>query len=43
MAQTRKLRREELVHAIGGLPDASSHASHLAMDALRALLKQIKS
>jgi nitrogen fixation NifU-like protein len=40
--ETRKLRREELVQAIGGLPEASSHASHLAMDALGALLKQIK-
>jgi hypothetical protein len=37
------LRREELVHAIGGLPDASSHASHLAIDALQSLLTQIKS
>jgi nitrogen fixation NifU-like protein len=41
--ETCKLRREELVQAIGGLPEASSHASHLAMDALGALLKQIKS
>jgi len=37
-----RLRREELVQAVGGLPEASSHASHLAMDALEALLKQIK-
>lgn len=37
-----KLRREELVQAIGGLPEASGHASHLALDALAALLKQIK-
>jgi nitrogen fixation NifU-like protein len=43
IAQARKLRREELVHAIGGLPDASSHASHLAIDALQSLLTQIKS
>ena len=41
--QARKLRREELVQAIGGLPDASSHASHLAIDALQSLLTQIKS
>jgi nitrogen fixation protein NifU and related proteins len=41
--EARKLRREELVEAIGGLPEASSHASHLAIDALRALLMQIKS
>ena len=37
-----RLRREELVEAVGGLPEASTHASHLAMDALEALLKQIK-
>jgi nitrogen fixation NifU-like protein len=37
-----RLRREELVEAVGGLPETSSHASHLAMDALAALLKQIK-
>ncbi len=35
-----RLSREELVQAVGGLPDASSHASHLAMDALAALLKR---
>src|SRR2546425_12640444 len=38
IAQARKLRREELVHAIGGLPEASTHASHLAMGALAAAL-----
>ena len=34
--------REELVGAAGGLPEASSHAAQLAIDALRAALKQIK-
>ena len=38
----RRLRREELVKAVGGLPDASNHASHLAMDALAAALRQLK-
>jgi nitrogen fixation protein NifU and related proteins len=37
-----KMRREDLVEAIGGLPDASGHASHLAIDALAAVLMQIK-
>ena len=37
-----QLRREELVEAVGGLPEASAHASHLAMEALVAALKQIK-
>lgn len=36
-----KLGREELVRAVGGLPAASSHAGHLAMDALAAVLGQI--
>src|SRR5713226_8087088 len=42
VAEARKLKREELVKAIGGLPEASTHASHLAMDALAAALKQAK-
>jgi nitrogen fixation protein NifU and related proteins len=37
-----RLRREELVQTVGGLPEASAHASHLAMDALAAALKQLK-
>lgn len=37
-----RLRREDLVQAVGGLPEASSHASHLAMDVLAATLKRIK-
>ena len=41
IAETRQLRREELIQAIGGLPKASTHASHLAMDTLAALLKQL--
>ncbi len=36
--EARKLTREELLRAVGGLPRASSHASHLAMDALQAVL-----
>ena len=39
--EARKLSREELLRAVGGLPQASSHASHLAMDALQAVLKQL--
>jgi nitrogen fixation protein NifU and related proteins len=42
VSDARKLRREELVLKIGGLPEASIHASHLALDALAALLKQLK-
>ena len=42
VAEARKLKRAELVQGIGGLPEASTHASHLAMDALAAALKEIK-
>ena len=38
----RALRREEIVQAVGGLPEASAHASHLAMDALAAVLDHLK-
>jgi nitrogen fixation NifU-like protein len=31
-----EIRREQLVSDLGGLPEASQHASYLAMDALKA-------
>ncbi len=36
-----RVSREELVRELGGLPEASTHASHLAMDALTALLRNL--
>jgi nitrogen fixation NifU-like protein len=42
LEESGRLNREELVQAIGGLPEASVHASHLAMDALRAVLAKLK-
>ena len=41
LAEARLLRREDLIQAVGGLPPASTHASHLAMDALAAALNQL--
>lgn len=41
--EARALRREELVNALGGLPEASTHASHLAMETLGKALREIKS
>lgn len=41
VTDARKLSREELVSAVGGLPAASSHAGHLAIDTLTAALKQL--
>jgi NifU-like protein involved in Fe-S cluster formation len=40
VAEARALRREEIVAALGGLPEASVHASHLAVDALKAALRE---
>ncbi len=37
--EARKLTREDLVSAIGGLPEASSHACHLALETLYAALR----
>jgi len=37
----KQISREELLGAVGGVPEASNHASHLAMDALRALLTKL--
>ena len=41
LAEARNIKREQLVEALGGLPNASSHASYLAMDALAAILRQL--
>lgn len=41
LERAKQLKREEIVSEVGGLPGASIHASHLAMDALAAALKQI--
>lgn len=38
--EASRLSREELLRAVGGLPGASAHASHLAMDALKSALGQ---
>ena len=41
-AEAAALQREQLLDALGGLPNASVHATHLAMDALAQLLRQLK-
>lgn len=38
IADARAITREQIIQAVGGLPQASSHASHLAIDALNAAL-----
>jgi nitrogen fixation NifU-like protein len=39
--EARRVTKEDLVSAVGGLPQASSHAAQLAIDALSAALGQI--
>jgi nitrogen fixation NifU-like protein len=41
LAEVRAIKREEILAALDGLPETSLHASHLAMDALGATLKQL--
>jgi nitrogen fixation NifU-like protein len=41
LQEARQLTRETLIESVGGVPEASSHAGHLAMDALGALLKKL--
>lgn len=38
----RTLRKEDVIDAVGGLPEASVHASSLAIDALAVVLSNIK-
>ncbi len=38
-AEASAIRREELVERVGGLRPESTHASHLAMDCLKAALR----
>jgi nitrogen fixation NifU-like protein len=40
--EAQKLRREDLISAVGGLPQASTHAAQLALDALSAALNLIE-
>ena len=41
LEEARRLEREELIKIVGGVPEASTHAGHLAMDALTALLLKL--
>lgn len=40
--ESLSLQRETLIAAVGGLPQASTHAAQLALDALSAALRQLK-
>lgn len=40
--ESRVLKRDALIAAVGGLPQASTHAAQLALDALQAALNQLQ-
>ena len=42
LADAHRIQREDLIKAVGGLPQASTHAAQLAIDALSAALRQIE-
>ena len=42
LSEARNLRREDVSAAVGGLPQASTHAAQLALDALSKALSQIR-
>ncbi|HET9305653.1 MAG TPA: iron-sulfur cluster assembly scaffold protein [Candidatus Sulfotelmatobacter sp.] len=42
VSEARRLRRDDLIAAVGGLPQASVHAAQLALDVLAAVLNQIE-
>ena len=42
LARANDIRRERLVGDLGGLPEASQHASHLAIGALKAALRKLE-
>lgn len=41
LAEAQALRREDLVQALGELPQASTHAAQLAVDVLTAALRKL--
>ena len=42
LSEAGALKPEQLLEVLGGLPNASVHATHLAMDALEQLLGKLK-
>jgi nitrogen fixation protein NifU and related proteins len=42
LGEARSLRLEDISNAVGGLPQASTHAAQLGLDALRAAVRHIE-
>ena len=40
LGRARSLRRQDVIEAVGGVPQASTHAAQLAIDVLSAALRQ---
>ncbi len=40
--RARNLQRDDVIEAVGGLPQASTHAAQLAVDVLQAALRSLK-
>jgi len=40
-SEARNLRREQIIAAVGGLPQGSTHAAQLALDTLMAALQRV--
>jgi len=43
LVEARALTRDQVIAAVGGVPEASTHAAQIAIDALAAALKNIRS
>jgi nitrogen fixation NifU-like protein len=43
ITEAQGLQRDALIRAVGGVPEASTHAAQLALDALSIAIKQLKS
>jgi len=41
VTEAQQVSREELLQKVGGVPEASHHASHLAIDTLKAALQRL--
>lgn len=41
LPEARQIRREDVIKSVGGVPQASTHAAQLALDALSALLRKL--
>ncbi len=42
ISEAKRLKHEDLIKIVGGLPEASAHAGHLALDTLSAALERLQ-